>query len=145
MNLKALYFKILFCLLFYTVIYSQNNDLTNGISNINKGRYQDAITSFQNIDTLLIKNEDKALRNFYLGYAYNLIDQQDFAYSYMYKAKVIYKALKKDDDVKDCNLQLLTILSHQNNLKDNSQTIIDELERYLSSKDKEEPESWKSD
>ncbi|MDC8006225.1 sensor histidine kinase [Aureisphaera galaxeae] len=118
--------------LFFGATFAQKLDLKESISLTNQGRYSDAIASFKLIDTSNADIEDKALWLFYLGYTYNLSDQQGLAFQHMAKAKTIYVQLEKLSDVKDCNLQLLSILSHQNDLEVDKQSIIRELEDFIS-------------
>lgn len=119
---------------FVTGILVSQNDLERGISLINNDRFQEGIDFLKKTETLDLLLEDKALKSFFLGYAYSNIDRQDLAYKSTLDAKRKYIELNKDDDLKDCNLQLLKILQHQNNLHIDKVPIIDELYQYAKKK-----------
>ena len=115
-------------------------DLSNSINLIDNKKYAYAINTIVKIDTTGASLEDRALWLYYLGYAYNLEDRQDLAYLNMKQSKSFYQNLKKESDVKDCNIQLLSILRHQNELKnqEEAQDILEELKKYVDSKKDED-------
>lgn len=82
------------------------------------------------IDTSKISNYDKATWLYYFSDYQSRIDNQHIAYENICKSKRIFKSLDELSDVKDCNILLLSILSHQNKLEKNHNSIIDELEDY---------------
>jgi len=116
-------------------LLAQQASIEKAVEPAFSGAYKDAISGLKKLDTLGMSMEDKALWNFYLGYTYNLNDQQDLAYQHMLLAKQFYTDLQRPNDVKDCNLQLLSILSHQNRIDKKTKPLLEELDRYLSDRD----------
>lgn len=91
---------------------------------------QNILLELQKIDTLKISSYDIATWLYYHADYNTLVDNHHKAYKSILKSKKIFKSLKKDKDVSDCNILLLRILSHQNNLKTNINPIIKELKDY---------------
>lgn len=116
-------------------LLAQQASIEKAVEPAFSGAYTDAISGLKKLDTVGMPMEDRALWNFYLGYTYNLNDQQDLAYQHMLLAKQFYTDLERPNDVKDCNLQLLSILSHQNRIDKKTKPILEELDRYLSDRD----------
>lgn len=82
---------------------------------------------FKAIDTTQMSLYDKATWLYYFADYQSNMDNQHIAYKSIKKAKKIFASLKKESDVTDCNILLISILSHQNNLNSNYQEIINEL------------------
>ncbi len=120
--------------------HAQNIDIQKGLELISNEKYLEATINLKNIDTSGHSTYDKALWSFYLGYSYNFIDEQDKAYLTMIHSKTLFNKINKIDDVKDCNLQLLKIVRHQNNLKIDTAPIIKELEDYIKYKNDPDPD-----
>lgn len=116
-------------------VFMQQEHIEEAVNPAFSGSYTEAIQGLIALDTTAMGKADQALWNFYLGYSYNLNDQQDLAYQHMLLAKQFYAELERPTDVKDCNLQLLTILSHQNRLDKKTDPLLAELDAYLRAND----------
>lgn len=132
---RALVLLIGFLLSTTLSILAQQEQIEQAVSPAFSGSYAQAINGLKAMDTLGMPMEDQALWNFYLGYSYNLNDQQDLAYQHMLLAKQFYTELRRPTDVKDCNMQLLTILSHQNRIDKKTDPLLAELDAYLQAND----------
>ena len=95
------------------------------------GLYVEAIAHFQTLDTVTSSLEQQALWSFYLADAYNSDDKQDKAYELMLHAKELFKKLDAPKDVNDCNLMLLRIRSHQNDIILDNSPILAEIQEYV--------------
>jgi len=139
---KPLFHKKIGWLIFLLVnlCYSQQINLEEGINLINIGEFEKGNNQLNKIDVSTLKVEQKALQYFYLGYSYAALDKTDLAYKNMLMAKRMYIDLNFAEDVKDCNIQILSILKHQNNLKKETITIINELYEYA--KNKNDPKAF---
>lgn len=110
--------------------FCQEVDFSKFLDAFETKKYNEAYLQLQNIDTSKIKSYDKANWLYYLA-SYNLnIDNQDIAYNSALKSKKIFVSLGKEKDIIDCNILILDILSHQNELDTKKTQIIRELEEY---------------
>lgn len=110
-----------------TIFSSVQNSLSN--KNIKV-----AYTELGKIDTLNISKYDKATWLYYMSDYYYKTDNHHLAYKTILKSKSLFLRLHKINDVIDCNILLLAIISHQNNLNYNDKKIIKELEDFAKKK-----------
>ncbi len=82
------------------------------------------------IDTTTISEYDKATWLYYYADYQFLTDHHDLAYKAIMNSKKKFSKLNSQSDAMDCNILLLSILSHQTNLKLKTDEIIKELETY---------------
>ena len=117
--------------LFYVIgLLAQKTNFNPVLDAFDKNNYLLIKEELKKIDTLKINYYDKATWYYYYAdYNYRL-DKHHIAYRAIQKSKNIFIKLEKEKDIIDCNILLLGILSHQNNLDTNSKTIIDELTDY---------------
>lgn len=86
------------------------------------------------IDTASISTYDKATWLYYFSDYQFKIDRHDIAYQQINESKRLFLDLNKTDDAIDCTILMLRILSHQNELKINTDEIIKETIQYATSK-----------
>jgi signal transduction histidine kinase len=99
-----------------------------------KGKYKQIKAELDRIDSTNISTYDKATLDFYYAEYFNDLDKHDLAFKYVIAAKTAFIALEEYADVSDCNMLAISILNHQNTLKDNEKlikTYIDEELKYL--------------
>ena len=82
------------------------------------------------IDTTNISEYDQATWLYYYADYQSLSDNHDIAYKAIINSKKKFLKLKSQSDVMDCNILLLGILDHQNELEIKTDEIIKELETY---------------
>ena len=123
-------------ILFADICYAQNTSFDEVLSAYDTGENENIFLELKKIDTTKISSYDQATWLYYYSDYLLNEDNQDLAYKSILKSKKLFKTLNKESDVADCNILLLGILRHQNNLKVNSDSIIKELETYAS-KDKD--------
>ncbi|WP_353777997.1 ATP-binding protein [Winogradskyella sp. 3972H.M.0a.05] len=78
----------------------------------------------------MITMNDKATWLYYYGLCKFKTDHHDSAYKHVLNSKILFKELKREKDIADCNILLLNILSHQNDLEFEKSNILSELENY---------------
>lgn len=113
-----------------TYLYSQEIDFNPILEGFSKSDFSEVQATLEQIDTLKCTDYDKATWLFYHALYHFEIDQHHIAYQSILKGKQKFRLLKKDKDVTDCNMLLIDILSHQNNLKTNIEAVINELTSY---------------
>ncbi|GAA3652655.1 sensor histidine kinase [Flavivirga jejuensis] len=119
---------VIFCITGFCV--SQNTNFENVLDAYNSSNKQDILIELKKIDTTKINKYDKATWLYYFADYNSIIDNHHLAYVYILKSKKLFKELKQYSDVKDCNVLLLGILNHQNNLEIDKKAIISELKSY---------------
>jgi len=108
--------------------YSQTKDFSNVLDAFENNT--DILSELQKIDTINSNIQDKATWYYYYSdYNYRK-DKHHEAYKAVLTAKRLFQSLKNESDIMDCNILILAILSHQNDLKTNSDKILEELENY---------------
>ncbi|WP_299277563.1 sensor histidine kinase [uncultured Psychroserpens sp.] len=110
------------------ICYSQDtlfDDLYMAIENGNSDKIQQEL---QSIDTSLIKPYDKATWLYHYADFEFSRDNHHLAYEAIMKSNSIFNTLKEFDDLIDCYILELAILSHQNNLKYDPRETIKKLE-----------------
>ncbi|NMH86514.1 tetratricopeptide repeat-containing sensor histidine kinase [Flavivirga algicola] len=119
------------CIFIHTCFcFSQKINLKHVYSALEERRADEAILILSKIDTLKTTTYDKALIKYYLGEANLIVDNHGLAYKYMSASKLLFKQVDSVKDVADCNIALLRILSHQNNVNIETKSIIGELKNY---------------
>lgn len=86
------------------------------------------------IDTSAISQYDKATWFYYNADYNSKIDNHHLAYKNIILSKNLFLKLNKKEDVVDCNVLLLEILSYQENFKIKTDKIIQELESFAKAK-----------
>lgn len=112
--------------------FSQNINFEKVLNELEKSEPDNAIITLEQIDTIKITLYDKASINFFLGEAHLMNDNHGLAYKFTKKSKELFNEVDKEKDVMDCNMNLLRILSHQNNVKIETKKILNELIEYAS-------------
>ncbi|MEY8848483.1 ATP-binding protein [Psychroserpens sp. XS_ASV72] len=132
MKIKTIYKLILSAsiLLLADFSFAQNTNFDRVLNAYDSESIDNVLLELQKIDTSTISIYDKATWLFYMADYQSYRDKHSLAYRNAIQSKKLFKSLNKDSDVADCNILLLSILSHQNNLDINSDTIINELETY---------------
>lgn len=123
-----LYFIISVSFLLTDICYSQNTSFEKVTIAFNSKNNDLIREELKKIDTSKISKYDKATWLFYYADYQSKIDNQHVAYQAIIDSKGIFKSLKRTKDVTDCNILLLSILSHQNDLEIDHSSIIKELE-----------------
>ncbi|MDC7999325.1 tetratricopeptide repeat-containing sensor histidine kinase [Gilvibacter sediminis] len=118
----------------------QQLDINTGLEYMRDGLFEKAIAHYQSLDTVGSTIEQKALWSFYLADAFNSDDKQDRAYELMLHAKELFKKLNAPKDVNDCNLMLLSIRSHQNDIVIDNSPILEEIQEYVDTYKDADPE-----
>ncbi|MBC8756633.1 sensor histidine kinase [Kordia sp. YSTF-M3] len=110
--------------------YAQNLDFENVWNAFDSDNNNKILETLQAIDT--INSSDQDIGTWYFYYAdYQLrIDNQHIAYDYALKSKQKFNEANLKNDVKDCNLLILDILNHQNDIKVSKDDIVEELYKY---------------
>ncbi|MGJ8745040.1 ATP-binding protein [Polaribacter sp.] len=116
------------------ISFSQNVNFEKVLVAFKKNDFKRIDNCLKLIDTSNISKYDKATWLFYNADYHFRIDKQDIAFEHIIKSKNIFYSLQKIDDAIDCNILLLAILSHQINLKLDTETIIKETEKYAKEK-----------
>ena len=111
-----LFFPVSILLTGFTL--AQNVNFENILEAFDKKDFFKLEHEFKAIDTSYISEYDKATWLYYFADFQFKKDNQDIAYRNVLKSKKIFLAIKKLDDVSDCNFLILNILSHQNDLVD---------------------------
>jgi len=119
----------------HTFLYAQT-DYTKIQNGFSTSDYIKVEVELAKIDTIKISKYDKATWLFYNANLNSKEDNQHVAYKNILRAKQLFFELKEYDDVIDCNILLLDILSNQNNLELNTDNILDELEAYIKNEKK---------
>ncbi len=114
--------------------FSQNINLDKVYSELNNYKANKAISLLEKIDTLKATTYDKALVYYFLGEAHLMNDNHGIAYKQTLKAKVLFIKTDSIKNVANCNINILKILSHQNDIKIETESILDELKQYASLK-----------
>lgn len=109
---------------------AQNTNFSKVLNALGEGNHDTVLFELQQIDTSKVNDYDKATWLYYYADYNFTIDNHHLAYKSILQSKKIFKTLNKDKDVADCNILLLNILSHQNNLKTNIQAVLDELKQF---------------
>jgi len=118
-------------ILFAVILYAQKTNFNTVLNGLSVNNFSETKTALNKIDTTKISAYDKATWLYYNA-DYNFrLDNHHFAFKNITLSKNIFDKLNKKEDVIDCNILLLAILSHQNNLKINTDQILNELEKYL--------------
>jgi len=110
------------------ISYAQTTSFDKVLNAFENHRTENVLLELQKIDTTTISAYDKATWLYFYSEYQSNIDNQDLAYRNALKAKKIFKTENAKGDVTDCNILLLAILEHQNNLDINSDSILKELE-----------------
>ncbi len=110
--------------------FSQDVDFGKLLKTLKSANYSKINLEFKKIDTSKISLYDKATWLYYFADYQSDLDNHHIAYEAIIKAKKIFSSLKKESDVADCNILLISILSHQNNLEKSYQEIVKELTTY---------------
>lgn len=134
-KIKALFLAV--NLLFTAISYSQNIDFNPVLKEFKTNNFKQIKKELFKIDTLKINDYDKATWFYYYADYQFRIDKHHVAYSTIIKSEKLFKSLNKFSDVIDCYILLLEILSHQNDLKVNTDDILNKMEKYaINQKDK---------
>ncbi|KGL63265.1 sensor histidine kinase [Polaribacter sp. Hel1_85] len=116
------------------ICISQNTSFKDVLKSFKTNDYENINKNLKKIDTSSISKYDKATWLFYDA-DYNFrIDKHHKAYESIIKSKKLFYSIQKFDDAIDCNILLLAILGHQNNLNINTEAIISETEKYAKEK-----------
>ncbi|WP_109298893.1 sensor histidine kinase [Aquimarina sp. AU474] len=110
--------------------FSQDTDFGALLKSLKSNDQKQINLEFQTIDTSKISLYDKATWLYYYADYQSDLDNHHIAYEAIIEAKKTFSDLKKESDVADCNILLISILSHQNNLEKNYQEIVSELTTY---------------
>ncbi|MFY0631037.1 MAG: hypothetical protein JXR05_11695 [Flavobacteriaceae bacterium] len=111
--------------------HSQNKvDFTKVLDAFEKGSYHKVNRQLHLIDTSTVSLFDKATWLYYNADYQFKIDRHDLAYKAIRNSKDLFVSLNKISDAIDCNILMLKILSHQNDLEINTDDIIEETEIY---------------
>jgi hypothetical protein len=110
--------------------YAQSEAFDHFYTVYENGSLNDIENALTKIDTSSLDTREKATWLFYFSENQLNLDNHDVAYKCMLKSKKLFKSINAEGDVADCNILLLEILSHQNNLEVNSTIILSELENY---------------
>lgn len=131
MNKKKIIPNILFPVMFFVTGFcvSQNQNFNNLLDAFQSKNYEKVGAELKKIDTSAVSNYDKATWLFYFADYQMKIDNQHNAYESVIDSKKIFESLNEKSDVFDCNLLLIRILSHQNNLKINLNDFLNQLEK----------------
>ncbi len=132
MKIKSIY-RILISaslLLLADFSFAQNSKLDKVKQAYEDYDYKQLWTELQAIDTTVLSANDKASWWYYLGNYQFSLDQHDHAYQSTFKAKSQFLEQNNAKKVSECNILLLSILSHQNQLEVNTNAILKELEDY---------------
>ncbi len=117
-------------LLYATSLFAQKTDFTSVLNAFETNKDKQVSQALQRIDTAKISDYDKATwLYYYSNYNFN-IDKHDIAYENIVKSKKLFIVLKEEKDVIDCNMLMLDILGHQNELEIETQPILDEIIHY---------------
>jgi len=116
------------------VCHAQKQHFDTVLNALNSNNYEQAKKQLHIIDTTQLNKFDKATWLYYYASLSLNLDKNDLAYKSIIQAKKAFKSLQKVDDVADCNMLLLEIISHQNNLSINTDAILKDLESYAMSK-----------
>ncbi|WP_435579613.1 tetratricopeptide repeat-containing sensor histidine kinase [Gilvibacter sp.] len=111
--------------------FGQQLDINTGLQYTRDGLFTEAIAHYESLDTIGATIEQQALWSFYLADVYNSDDKQDKAYKLMLHAKELFKKLDAPKDVNDCNMMLLRIRSHINDITFDNSDILDEINAYV--------------
>jgi len=109
------------------IVYTQEIDFLSVVDALSQDNYTLVETNLSTIDTTTISSYDKATWLYYYAELQYNKDNHHLAYKATIYSKEIFKKLNKEKDVADCNMLLLSIISHQNNLKIDDKEIIKEL------------------
>ena len=107
--------------------FGQTTDFSNIVNSDDPSKIYKEL---KKIDTSKISLYDKATWLYYQANYQYTIDNHHKAYTNILKSKKKFNLLNKLKDVADCNILLLSILSHQNNLNTDINPIINELKNY---------------
>lgn len=111
-------------------LHSQNIDLDTFDSYYEVGNYRRSLIELKKIDTTTISDYDKAIWYFYYADVQSILDIHDIAYLYAEKSSKTFEKLGEKEDALDAKFLKLDILSHQNKLKINVKSILDEIYVY---------------
>ena len=110
--------------------YCQEVNFDDIIETFNNDNFNKLFEELQKIDTTDISAYDKATWLYFEANYQSNIDNHGRAYQNALHAKKLFSKVKAEQDVADCNILLLAILEHQNNLELDSNHIIKELEQF---------------
>lgn len=133
-KIKILRIFLAVCIFHTAFVHAQNNNFNNILKAFNNEDYEQVKSELHKIDTLKINQYNRAIWLYYFAEYHFNIDNHDIAFNSIIKAKNKFKKLDKYKDFIDCNMLLLSILSHQNNLKVDTKTIINGLTQYAKEK-----------
>ena len=115
--------------------YSQNYDFKKIESYIDEYENDSALVFLKQIKSEKLTDFDLGKKNYFLGKAYMQNDNSDSAYIKTLLAKKTFKEINAFRDVALCNISILQILSHQNEIDLNTRPIIKELQDYAKTND----------
>jgi len=105
---------------FVQFISGQEANFSDVLNAFEKKDYTLIVKELQKIDTTRISDYNKATWLFYKAEYFNDTDKHAQAYKSVLASKKIFIELEQPSDVSDCNMLALSILSHQNKLKNAS-------------------------